>query len=250
MFKSAFLGQIAIFLKKHIKLWIIPALFLLVLGVCIYITWLIEPSSDVKNILISNISDHQATISWTTKVPTRGELLVSSNFKFPILPIFSKDLQKDDLDKTSDKVGYYTTHHITIGSLDSSKRYNFRVFQGQKKVFEGSFKTGPTITGFIGPSPIYGKVLRSDKKTPVVRAIVYLRIIKNASSSALLSTLTNGEGGWSLDLANLRDANLRNHFILTKKSQEQIIIEAGNLGRVKAATTPGKDKPWPTIKFQ
>lgn len=228
------------------KFWFFALIFFLVLGIVIYLTWLVEPTSDVKNILISNISDHQATISWTTSIPTRGTLMVSSNSRFPILPIFAKSLQKDDGEKNIQKTGYYITHHITIGDLAPSKKYNFRIFQGQKKVFEGSFFIGPTLSIFT-PNPVYGKVIKMDKKTPVARAIVYLRVVKNASASALLSTLTNSEGGWSIDLANLRDSTLKRHYDLTKKDQEQVIVEAGKLGRVKAATILGKDKPWPTI---
>ncbi len=241
------LGRLVAAFQKIYKFRFFALIFFLILGILIYLTWLVEPSSDVRNILISNTSDHQATISYTTTIPTRGTMMVSANSKFPLLPVFSKDLQKDDGENNTSKTGYYLTHHITVGNLAPSKKYNFRIFQGQKKVFEGTFFTGSTPPSFTSPNPVYGKVVKSDKKTPVVRAIVYFKVVKDASSSALLSTLTNAEGGWSIDLANLRDPNLRNLSVLTKKTQEQIIVEAGNLGRVKAATILGKDKPWPTI---
>lgn len=246
MFIKGSIALIASFFKSYPKFWIIFLTFFLFVGVVIYLTWLVEPKSQLKNILISNITDRQATISWTTEVPTRGALMVSENSSFPILPAFAKDLKKDDWDKDTQKVGYYNTHHITIGGLSPSKLYNFRIFQGQKKVFEGDFKTGATLSTIGRPNPVYGKIVGEDRK-PIVKSLIYLQAVNEASVSALLSTVTNSEGGWSVDLANLRDINYENRFTLTKNTTEQLIIETGSLGRVKAATASGKDKPWPTV---
>ncbi len=237
------------------KFWVFALIFFLILGLTFYSTWLIEPYSPPQNLSFSNITDHQITISWVTKIPTRGTIITSGNGSFPILPIFAKTLQKDDGEKNTLKIGYYTTHHITIGNLLPSKKYNFRIFQGQKKVYQGEFVTGSTLSTLSNPNPVYGKVLKSDKKTAVVGAIVYLRVEKSpvdssskeSTSSSMLSTLTNKNGGWSLDLANLRDLTLRKNYPLSKKAIEEIIIETGSLGRVKTATVSGQDKPWSDI---
>lgn len=230
-------------------------IFLLGLGFLIYLTWLIEPYSRVKNILISNTTDHQSTISWTTAIPTKGVIIISSNSKFPILPIFAKNLLKDDGEKNSKKIGYYTTHHITIGALESAKEYQIRIYQGQKKVYEGQFTTAPTLSTLTTPNPVYGRVLKNDKKTPVVGAIVYLNLEKESSPSALLSTLTNSKGGWSIDLANLRSKDLKTYFAVEKspvdsssgKTKEQAVIVPSKGGSFKAEVTYGADKPWPDI---
>jgi len=222
-------------------------IFFLILGLLFYLTWLIEPYSPPKNILLSNITDHQSTISYTTSIPTKGIIIISSNSKFPILPIFAKNILKDDGEKSTKKVGYYTTHHITIGSLQPQTKYQFRVYQGQKKVYEGEFTTTSALSTLRNPNPVYGRILKTDKKTPVVGAIVYLTLQKESSESSLLSTLTNSKGGWSMDLGNLRSKDLKNYFKVDKKIKEEVIVTTSDKAGFKAQTNYGQDKPWSDI---
>lgn len=228
------------------KLLFVALIFFVILGLLIYSTWLVEPSSPSLNINFSNITDHQVSISWVTNIPTKGTIIVSSDSKFPILPIFAKDIQKDDGEKNTEKIGYYITHHITIGNLSPQKNYQFRIYQGQKKVYEGQFITAPTLASLTSPNPVYGRVIKSDK-TPVAGTLIFLRAGKDASPSSQLSTLTNAKGGWSLDLANLRLKDLKNVFKVDSKTKEELVVVNGNKGSFKAETTYGSDKPWPDI---
>lgn len=212
--------------------------FFLVLGYSLVIPLLfaaifnfLEPTSIPQNVFISNITEHQATVSYTTKKPTRAGILVSKDGKFPLLPIFA-NFVKDD--------GFYTTHHTTIPNLEPQTKYTFRIYQGLRNMYEGELSTATTISSPTSPSPVYGKVFTADKK-PLAGAIVYFQVENGSAKSALLSTLTNSEGGWSIELANLRGFNI------TAQSKEMIVVEAGALGKGKAFTLPGQDKPWPDI---
>lgn len=222
-----------------------------VIGFLIYILKLIEPASPIQNLFLSNITDHQATLSWITGKPTRGQILLSEDNRFPLLPFWSKKWEKDDGEKSLNTTNFYLTHHITIGDLKPNQTYYFRIYQGWKSVYQGSFKTGITLSSILNPNPVYGRVLSSDQKTPVVGAIVYLGVEKEASNSSILSTLTNKEGGWSLDLANLRSRNLYNFYLLEPKlattAAEVLIVESGDESRFTARTKIGQDKPWPNI---
>ncbi|MBI2329897.1 fibronectin type III domain-containing protein [Candidatus Daviesbacteria bacterium] len=226
-------------------------LLVLVIGFLLYyILKLIEPSSSPQNVLISNVTDHQATVTWTTQKPTKGALLVSDNGKFPILPIFTK-IFRDDGEKLLGKMNFYPTHKVTVDNLDPNKTYQFRIYQGWKKKYQGSFTTGPVLQSINTPNPVYGRVLSSDKK-PIVGALVYLQVINEASQSAkatrssLLSTLTNKEGRWSMDLANLRSFDLTDTYPVGNNTTEEIIVDTGR-SRVKAQTTTKQDNPWPDI---
>lgn len=229
-------------------------ILVLVAGFLFYYTLkLIEPSYLPQSVLISNITDHQAAVSWVTEKATKGSLILSTNGRFPILPVFTR-VFKDDGEKRLKQAGFYTTHHITIAELEPNKTYQFRIYQGWKKQVQGSFTTGTTLQSINTPNPVYGRILTSDKK-PIIGAIVYLQVVDEASKSAkakpkrsaLLSALTNTEGRWSIDLANLREGNLKQAYLPSKKSQEQIIVEGGIYGRGKANTTINQDNPWPDI---
>lgn len=209
----------------------------------------VEPSSPPQNILISNITNRQATVSWTTSKPTRSVILVSADNKFPLSPLFEKRIYKDDGEKQLKDSNFYNTHHVTVGGLSSNKTFYLRIYQGLKKAYEGQFKTGPDLTGLVGPDPVYGRVLLADKKSPSVGSVVYLYIKNPKGNSSVLSTLTNSGGRWSLDLANLRSSNLKTNYKTGTSSAEILLVETGR-GKFKAETEVGKDKPWQDVIVQ
>ena len=234
-----------------LKKILLGCLLVLIAGFLLYyILKLIEPSSPPQNVLISNITDHQATISWTTQKPAKGSLLVSKDGKFPLLPIFTK-VFKDDGEKNLGKMNFYSTHKITLDNLNPTQTYNFRVYQGWKKRYQGSFQAGPALQSMNTPNPVYGRILSQDKK-PVIGALVYLQAINEATKSAkttrsaLLSTLTNKEGRWSIDLANLRSFDLKDSYPVGENTTEEIMVDTGR-SRVKASTSTKQDNPWPDV---
>lgn len=228
-------------LKKVLshKLLAVSLLFLTFLLLLFYLLKLIEPTSAVQNLFLSNITDHQVSISWTTVKATKGAVIISEDNDFPLLPILAQKMYRDDGEKDLKRQRFYTTHHVTVGSLAPSKTYYFRIYQGWKKVFQGNFTTNFTSASLPFPEPVYGRVLHADKKTPVVGALVYLQIV-SSTPSALLSTLTNQEGRWSLDLGGLKAS-------ISSSSAEKVVVETGGKGKFKATTIFGQDKPWPNI---
>lgn len=244
MDKIAALKQIIL---KHRLIIFIALGFVVIVAILFAALYFLEPYSSPKNLFITNKTDHQVTISWTTDKATRGVVLVSEDKNFPLLPILVNNLYKDDGEKSAEKVGYYTTHLVTVNKLLPNKIYQFRVYQGLKQVYQGGFSTGSTLSDLPTPNPIYGRVLKADGKTPLPGAIVYFQAKEASGSSALLSTLTNLEGRWSIDLGNLRTANYRKGFPMGKKTRELLVIEAGDKGRVRSEVLSGLDKPWPDI---
>lgn len=222
------------------------SLILIILAVTV-LTYFIEPTDSPQNVFISNISDHQATISWTTKKPTRGQAAVSLKNNLPFIPVFVKT-HKDDGEKSLKQQNFYTTHHITINNLQPSTSYYFKIYQGLRGVYSGQLQTSPTLDFLPAPNPVYGKVVKGDGKTAVVGAMVYFwATTPDGQKSTLLSTLTSLDGGWSVDLANLRSQDLTKTFPYGKGVTEEIVVERGTRGKVKTQTVPGKDKPWGNV---
>lgn len=219
---------------------------LLIFAIFFILSTIFEPTSKPLNIILSNQSSHQATISWITKKPTRSTVFVTSSKNLPFLPFFIK-LEKDDGEKNIIKKGFYENHHVTVGGLLENTKYQFVIFQGLRKVSQGTFTTGPVISSINTPNPVYGKVLNADKKSPSVGSIIYLRIIDGKKRSSLLSTLTNVDGRWSIDLGNLKTKDLKNIFPVSSNSIEAAIVEAGSKGRFSIESKPGKDKPWTDV---
>ena len=222
-----------------------------ILGVVFFIlylaSYLLEPTSPIKSLLASNISDHQVSLSWVTDLPTKSNLVISSKNDIPTLPFFTKSGLKEDLDRNLRKSNYYLLHQTTITNLSKKQTYYFKIFQGLKTAYQGKFTTGESINVLLNPNPVYGTIYLNQQKTPAVGALVYLLVEGKEGKSSVLSTQTNKSGRWSIDLANLRTLNLKDVYQIASNSSEQLIIEAGKKGKGKAKTTFGKDKPWPDL---
>lgn len=234
-------------MRKPVRLFFIILIFFVLVWIVTLIFSLIEPTSTPENVMVTNVTDHQATISWTTKKPTRGALVISDSGKFPFLPFFIKDLKKDDSDKGFLKMGFYTTHLVTVENLKSKLGYQYIIYQGWKKVYRANLMTGPTLKTLPNPNPVYGSVLLADKKTPAQGVLIYLQAQNEGTKSATLSTLTNRQGRWNLDLGNLRTGDLTKGFSISSKTGEIIIAQTGEGNRFKAQVKSGSDQPWPDI---
>lgn len=205
----------------------------------------IEPASKPVNVLISNLTDRQATVSWTSDKATRGSILISDNNQFPPVIIFAK--KADKYEESTAQQGFYMVHSINLTDLKPNTNYNYRIYQGFKAAYQDSFQTGLTLDTILTPNPVYGKIKEAGKN-PVVGAIVSLQLVSlEGTRSAILSTLSNQQGGWSIDLANARSTDLQKSFLLDKKTREEIIVERGIGEKVKESTSSGYDQPWPDV---
>lgn len=126
------------------------------------------------------------------------------------------------------KYGKYFTHHVTVQNLEAEKEYFFRVGDGVLSYGKNSgefvvgeiegaddflAKTSPSFKEVLAPNPAFGTtetVLQtSDGYYSYDRdydSMVFLSIKDpDGLSFPVLSSVANKDGGWSMDLANLRD---------------------------------------------
>jgi hypothetical protein len=125
------------------------------------------------------------------------------------------------------KYGKYYTHHITVQNLDAEKEYFFRVGDGvvsygknHGTYVEGELKgvemfaqkTLPVITKVESPNPAYGVVQNAYKDSfgminlkTNFDSIVFLNVKDGDNVSGTLSSVANSDGGWTMDLSNVRN---------------------------------------------
>lgn len=220
--------------------------------VCIVVIGLflfVEPQSKVERLLISNISDTGASVSWVTASATKGAVrIVPDKQKFPLFEL-TADSHLDDRDAAGRREHFFTQHHVTLSDLAPNTTYTYRIYQGWRQVGEGRLRTGSSLSAPSAPNLVYGTVVKADKKTPQIGSLVYLRLHdeKQKKSSAVLSTVTNQQGRWSIDMSQLRTADGKKVFTYDADTVEQLIVSASQQKTVKANTKIGADKPWPVM---
>ena len=159
------------------KIIIILLILLFLYALIWMLSFFLEPQSPVKSLYISNLTDHQVTLSYITEKPVKGTVAVSKN-KLPLIPLFTKKIYKDDFDKGRKNEGRYTTHHITITDLEPGIKYNFKIFEGIRGVYQVKVNTPGAVSTFLVPYPVYGRILTKDQK-PALRTLIYLTVYSN-----------------------------------------------------------------------
>ena len=152
-----------------------------------------------QNIQVSNITDTSFTVTYTTQSETVGSMIYGQT------PSLLSTVVKDDRDIGSEQT--HTVHTFTVrNSTPNSTYYYSLVSNGTTYANHGSpyiTKTGITLPGTTQQLPITGKIIAPDGK-PLSGVLVSV-LIPNAQ---VLSTLTQNDGTYLIQLSSLRSADL------------------------------------------
>lgn len=170
-----------------------------------------SPDEDPISIQITNISDSQFSVSYTTNNKTIGTIMLGTD------PNSLDILVLDDRDQLNQQIENYKSHHISPKDLEPETTYYFSINSGKKTFLNKnapfSIKTGPVISS----NPPIQQPLSGDVKLPsgnnANEGIVYL----NTNGSQKISTLINN-GKYILPLNSLLTENLSNYFLLNDNS--------------------------------
>ena len=200
-----------------------------------------------QNVVVTNITDGSATVTWTTTSPMKGIVYVKKDKA--LLPgplgIVGSTMVYDDRDvsdaqkacvdafnkkasETKDstfsvsgsnfdcenvkvtKIGSYYTHSVTITNLDENSTYNFVVGDGiwSFKESVSTVKTFAVLETVGEPMPVFGRIT-GDDSTYSRDAIVYITFNDGSESkdSIVYSSAVNDDGGWYVDASAVRDVD-------------------------------------------
>jgi len=159
-------------------------------------------TNSVQDVRVTNLRDTSVVISWQTTEPGNGLVEVLLNNASIALA--------EDVRGTG-TIG--RLHYVMVSNLTPATTYQFtvqsvgedsRISRGQ-----GSFATWPTLSSVPSPNSAYGRVMELDGATPVANALVALIVQdgdgRNSPESSLpLSSITDGNGYWYVNLGNAR----------------------------------------------
>lgn len=195
------------------------------------------------NVVVTNVTDVSATVTWTTNSPMKGVVYYGKNTLLPgPLGFVGANVGYDDRDVSDaqgvcvndfnkqagqskdssfsvdgsnfdcenvkvTKTGSYYTHSVTIKNLEENSTYNFVVGDGiwSFKKTVSTVKTFSTLTEVGEPMPVFGKIV-GDDGTYSRDSIVYITFNDGSESkdSIVYSSAANDDGGWYLDASSIR----------------------------------------------
>lgn len=176
------------------------------------------PSEVPQEIKITNVADSSFTVSWVTQDEVAGSIRFWENKNQELISL-------DERDKAS-IIGFYKTHHVTVGSLKPGIIYFFVINSGKNSFNNNGVPyevtTGPQLANIEHTISLKGTVINDDGSAG--RDSVAYISIKNAQS---LSTLTSQKGEWLLR-KSVRTADISDYYDVKDSDILEILITNGN----------------------
>ncbi len=147
----------------------------------------------VDALILSNISSTSVTVSWLNQKSNRRRILIGpspSTLNHEIRPteVKSSAVQQIEVIHLTPVTTYYI-RMITENGPDDGPLFRFTT----SKMDVGN------------PYSLFGRLVEQDEFTPVPQNLITVRIDRESNRSDLLSTLTDAEGYWTVNLGNLKD---------------------------------------------
>lgn len=239
--------------------WIGLKVLLIAIGLNLMI-FSVLPGGPPQDVRVTNITDSTITVSWTTTEPTRGWLIYNQQpnrflrklqfvcLGIPILSPYCFRAAYDEVPTPS------YNHQVTLKKLAADSSYYYRIVSDQhsyksdkNKHVLPDIQTHSTLENLTVPQPAFSRVLKSDGKTGVPGALVYLTLLDGKTrklvKSSTLSTVTDWRGVWQADLGNFRQFNRESFHKIAADDILLIEVKAGPLGEAKQFQPAGKTNP-------
>jgi len=161
----------------------------------------------ISDLRISNVRDNSFSVSWLTESETTGEVVLVPT---PALLSAGNGLRA---------AATGTAHLVTLTDLQPQTTYYFYIQSGATVDDNGgalySVTTGHTLT-LPDSDNIYGRIVES-ARGGVDSCLVHVQILLSGAggsegTSALLSTQTDDNGEWGLNLGNARTLGLDSYY--------------------------------------
>ena len=242
-------------MKKGFSQKRIPTLFaFLILFASIWVTsFLIKnqvlfvgratPEKSPQNVTISNVTESSFTVAFTTGEKAESAISVEEQNKTPYV-VF------DDRDKvTGGKMPFYS-HLITVSNLTPQTSYKFTILsEGETYPKDGttySVTTGRALGKAAATNIISGKVILPDGNSADDTIVIL-----DASGAQTLSTQTNNQGEYKINVGGARTSDLKSFFKGDVSSTATLKFARGDLlSSVKTLLKDAVNIPTVTLSYQ
>lgn len=178
-------------------------------------TFISQASPDVtpQNIIVSDITDNSAVVSWQTSIPVASFLSFGQKEA-------GEQTVLDDRDAKTPIAR--SIHYVTIKNLLPQTVYKFKITSGKTQSEINQFTTATPVTIQAAFQPVTGTIIDGDK--PLSEGIVYLSV----AGATTLSSIVKTSGNFLIPLSQIRKADLSDIFPLTADTIIKLTAVAKN----------------------
>ena len=174
-----------------------------------------------QEVKITNLAEGSFTVSWLTDKPATGVVILKDSS-----PTSPEKVFFDDRSGSYTTNSLFSTHEVTVRSLQSNKAYLFQIQSGKEKYGPASggvsyqiTTLSPTETIPGTPMAVYGNIT-DNNQSPSAGILVYL-ITPN---SLPLSSLSDQNGNFILSPTNSRSKDLKTFYLPKENDQATLIL--------------------------
>lgn len=171
------------------------------------------PNVSPQNIILTNLSDSEVTISWQTSTPIPSFITYGQTNP-------SEATMLDDRDTKSPQA--YSIHYVTLKNLLPKTTYQYKIISGKIPSEISRFTTATPISNQTGFRPIIGSVLKEDK--PLDEGVVYLSI----ADAAIQSGIIKSSGNFLIPTSQIRKSDMSQEFPLTEDTIVKLTVVSSN----------------------
>lgn len=173
-----------------------------------------------ENVRITNITDTSFTVTYTTSDPSTGSVVYgqSAEEEIPVL---------DDRDQAGGVPQKYTTHHITIRTLNPDTEYLFSILSNGTTFTDNGSPFSVTTAGQADTdpptdaTPLTGTVILPDG-APAVGTLIFA----SGTDTQTLSTLTNTDGTFALPMHTIRFSDFSDYAQLDGEAELTLLVQS------------------------
>jgi hypothetical protein len=191
-----------------------------------------------KNTSAINLTDKSATITWTTDLEVKGEVVLNQEGK--------EKLFVDDRDKLNPKKR--STHFVALDNLAPQTRYTFKIRSDGEEFFNEKtqfFQTAPFLEGQNPEThlkPLVGAVI-DETFEPVEGGLVYLDL----PGASKIGTFSNSQGNFILPMNFLLTEDLKGFYNIEQNTNASLVISKNNKSSIVEFTLPLKNSSFETL---
>lgn len=196
------------------------------------------PNLTPKNIIVTNIVEDSAVVSWQTNSPVTSMVSFGQNS-----PGEQTALDDRNNNALNSEVNSYTNHYVTLKNLLPKTTYQFKIISGKISSEVERFQTAAPLTRQADFNPVIGSVL--DGENPLQNGIVYLFLSEAVTQSFLIKT----GGNFLIPLSQIRKTDLSDIYEPMEGSIGKLTIRSANEDTNVSFKLSAKSPPLPPIKL-